>query len=103
MGLFSGSFESDHNEVHNKGSYTHDALGGAVAYEAFKAYEDHLAANGRPDSHAKAKEILAGLVGAAVTQLAETKGRDAFDSYKQKQAEQNARERIKERLSQEYN
>jgi hypothetical protein len=26
--------------------------------QAFKAYEDHLAANGRPDSHAKAKEIL---------------------------------------------
>lgn len=68
---------------HNKGSLAHDALGGAVAYEvracslfelcpfmptvvvhrlrpiqAFKAYEDHLAKNGKPDSHAKAKEIL---------------------------------------------
>lgn len=25
--------------------------------QAAKAYEDHVAANGRPDSHAKAKEI----------------------------------------------
>ena len=29
-----------------------------LAYEAAKAYEDHVAANGKPDSHAKAKEIL---------------------------------------------
>ena len=26
--------------------------------QAAKAYEDHCAANGKPDSHAKAKELL---------------------------------------------
>ena len=26
--------------------------------QAAKAYEDHCAKNGRPDSHAKAKEVL---------------------------------------------
>jgi hypothetical protein len=30
----------------------------AAAYEAAKAWEDHCAKNGKPDSHAKAKEFL---------------------------------------------
>ncbi|KAF9247073.1 CipC1 protein, partial [Melanogaster broomeanus] len=72
----------------HEGSFTHDALAAGVAYEAAKAYEDHLAANGKPDSHAKAKEILAGLAGAALTQLVETKGEDAWDAHKRKQAEE---------------
>jgi hypothetical protein len=61
----------------HQASVTHEVLGGAVAYEvwphfsffidvtvltdilqAAKAYENHCAENGRPDSHAKAKEIL---------------------------------------------
>ena len=35
-----------------------------LCYQAAKAYEDHVAANGQPPSHAKAKEILC-----AVTQV----------------------------------
>jgi hypothetical protein len=60
--------------------------------QAAKAYEDHCAQNGRPDSHAKAKEVLyvlfcvcrgdmythlrysAGLAGAIVDREVETKG-----------------------------
>jgi len=93
------AFQDDHNEVHHKGSYTHDALGGAVAYEAFKAYEDHLAANGQPDDHAKAKEIFAGILGAVTTQLVETKGLDAYDSYKQKSLHKKAEEHFEETYS----
>ena len=33
-----------------------------VAYEAAKSYEDHVAQNGKPDSHEKAKEILYALI-----------------------------------------
>jgi hypothetical protein len=60
--------------------------------QAAKAYEDHCAQNGKPDSHAKAKEILyvlfcvcqgdmythlrysAGFAGAFVDREVETKG-----------------------------
>jgi hypothetical protein len=38
-----------------------------------QAYESHVAANGKPDSHSKAKEILAGAIGAFVDREAETK------------------------------
>jgi Protein of unknown function (DUF3759) len=39
-----------------------------------EAYCLLVAANGPPDSHAKAKEILAGLTGAFVDRIVETKG-----------------------------
>ncbi|KAI6099702.1 CipC1 protein [Pisolithus sp. B1] len=74
---FAEYFQSDHGEVH-EGNVTHDLLAGAVAYEAAKAYENHLAANGRPDDHAQAKELIATLVAGAATHLVETKGRDAY-------------------------
>lgn len=47
---------------------------------------------GAPGSHSKAKEIIAGLVGAEIDRLAETKGRDAWDKHQlKKQAEENAK------------
>ena len=39
-----------------------------------KAYESHVAKNGQPDSHARAKEIAAGLAGAFVDREVETRG-----------------------------
>ena len=42
--------------------------------QAMKAYEDHCAENGKPDSHAKAKEVLAGFAGAFIDREFETKG-----------------------------
>jgi hypothetical protein len=33
-------------------------VAGAAAFEAAKAYENHLAENGQPDSHATAKELM---------------------------------------------
>ena len=44
------------------------------ARQAAKAYEKHCEENGKPDSHAKAKEILAGFAGAFVDRMVETKG-----------------------------
>ncbi|KIK98043.1 hypothetical protein PAXRUDRAFT_135014 [Paxillus rubicundulus Ve08.2h10] len=88
MGWFSDDSDEAnyHDQLTNdkhKGAITHDLLAGAVAYEATKAYEDHLKKNGKPDSHATAKELLAGFVAAAGTQLLETKGLDAYDHYRQ--------------------
>ncbi|POR34891.1 Putative CipC1 protein, concanamycin induced protein C [Tolypocladium paradoxum] len=93
-----------HDEVTNRpheAKWTHELLGGAAAYEAAKAYEDHVARNGegmgwalctiangactgQPDGHAKAKEILAGVIGAFVDREVETKGLDFIDSEKAK-------------------
>ena len=42
--------------------------------QAAKAYEKHCAENGKPDSHAKAKEIMAGFAGAFIDRMVETKG-----------------------------
>ncbi|KAF8548887.1 hypothetical protein OG21DRAFT_665798 [Imleria badia] len=74
MGLFD-AFKAQRDEFDNThhGNLTHDALGGHLAYEVTKAYEAHCAKNGKPDSHAKAKEVIAGLFGAGLTRLAETK------------------------------
>lgn len=44
-----------------------------------KAYEDHVAKNGQPDNHAKAKELLAGFAGAFIDREVETKGVSSLD------------------------
>ncbi|KIM77959.1 hypothetical protein PILCRDRAFT_76137 [Piloderma croceum F 1598] len=91
MGWF-GSDDSSQQQDYNqyagseehKPKITHELLGGAAAFEACHPWEDHQAANGRPDNHAKAKEVLAGLAGAIVDREVETRGLDAVDSYKAK-------------------
>lgn len=63
-------------DVYHEASVTHDLLGGAVAYEYGKAYADHVGENGKPDSHAKAREIVAGISGAILDREIETRGLD---------------------------
>ena len=51
----------DRTQVTNaphKAELSHELIAAAASYEAAKAYEKHVAANGKPDSHAQAKEIL---------------------------------------------
>lgn len=50
--------------------------------QAAKAYENHVANSGQPDSHAKAKEIIAGFAGAFIDRIVETKGLDYVDKKK---------------------
>ncbi|KAF7794071.1 hypothetical protein EIP86_005201 [Pleurotus ostreatoroseus] len=52
--------------------------------QAAKAYENHVAENGQPPSHEKAKEILAGFAGAFVDREVESKGLDFVDREKAK-------------------
>ncbi|RUS32939.1 hypothetical protein BC938DRAFT_473734 [Jimgerdemannia flammicorona] len=81
-----------HQEVYNanviteehKANWTHELLGGAAAFEAMKLYEDKQKKDGKPDNHALAKEILAGIVGATADRLVETKGLDFVDKQKMK-------------------
>lgn len=44
---------------------------GAAAFEAQKAYLDHKEMNGAPQDHEMAKQILAGMAGAACDRLIE--------------------------------
>ncbi|KAE8362642.1 hypothetical protein BDV27DRAFT_16272 [Aspergillus caelatus] len=88
-----------HQEVNgtegHQGHWSHQVIGGAAAYEAMKAYNDHEAKNGKPQSHTKAKEIGAGLAAAAVERLFETKGLDFIDKEKAKyHAQKEAEEAI---------
>lgn len=39
-----------------------------------KAYEKHVAKNGKPSSHSEAKEIVAGLAGAFIDREVESRG-----------------------------
>ncbi|KAF9060841.1 hypothetical protein BDP27DRAFT_1236110 [Rhodocollybia butyracea] len=100
MGFF--HHESDeaqaYNEVVNaphKAQLSHELIAAAASYEiadflsmiddqAAKAYEKHCAANGKPASHAQAKELLAALSGAFVDRMVETKGLDYVDKEKAK-------------------
>ncbi|KAK2818395.1 hypothetical protein FQN49_007944 [Arthroderma sp. PD_2] len=123
MGLFSNISEhaQAHNEVTNaphKAALSHELIAGAAAYEAAKAYENRVQENGKaavflsdireeeannvlgkPDSHAKAKEILAGFAGAFIDRTVETKGLDFIDKEK---AHRQAQEHAQQALAGEY-
>lgn len=56
------------------------------SFAAVRAYEQHCAQNGKPQSHALALEILAGFAGAEADKLIETKGLNEVDAIKAKRA-----------------
>jgi len=94
--------ENAYNEVTSsphKAELGHELLGAAAAYEAAKAYEKHVAANGKPDSHAEAKELIAGFAGAFIDRMVETKGLDFVDKEKAKRA---ATQQAHEKLANDY-
>ncbi|KAI0337647.1 hypothetical protein BDW22DRAFT_1363908 [Trametopsis cervina] len=71
-------------EQPHESSVSHELISGAAAFEAAKAYEKHVSQNGQPQSHAEAKEIIAGLAGAFIDREFETKGLDFIDKEKAK-------------------
>ncbi|KJA25336.1 hypothetical protein HYPSUDRAFT_37837 [Hypholoma sublateritium FD-334 SS-4] len=89
MGWFSD--DSDQAQAYDqvvnaphKAALSHELIAAAASYEAAKAYEKHVEKNGQPTSHAKAKEILAGLSGAFIDHIVESKGLDFYDKEKAK-------------------
>ncbi|KAJ7480745.1 hypothetical protein FB451DRAFT_1238341 [Mycena latifolia] len=89
MGWFSDdsdqaqAYEEVTNAPH-KAQLSHELIAAAASFEAAKAYEDHCKKNGKPDSHAKAKEIMAGFAGLFVDRMVESKGLDYIDKEKAK-------------------
>jgi len=76
-----------HSEVVNaphKAALSHELIAAAASYEAMKAYEKHVQDQGHPDSHAKAKELIAAFSGAFIDRMVETKGLDFVDKQKVK-------------------
>ncbi|CAI6305012.1 unnamed protein product [Periconia digitata] len=82
----------------NKSSFSHELIAGGAAFAGFKAFEDHQRKEGKPVSHAFAKELVAGFAAAEVDKLAETKGEDWFD---REQAKHNAKKNA-ERMYEEH-
>lgn len=64
------------------------------------AYEKHQEAEGKPQSHQLAKELLAGFAGAEVDKLFETKGLDFLDREK---AKRHAQQEAEQAYDQQYN
>ncbi|EIW79547.1 hypothetical protein CONPUDRAFT_58566 [Coniophora puteana RWD-64-598 SS2] len=89
MGFFSHDSEQAqaYDQVVNaphKAALSHELIAAAASYEAAKAYEKHVAENGQPPSHAKAKELFAGFAGAFLDRLVETKGMDYVGAHRDK-------------------
>ncbi|KAE9409003.1 putative phosphoglycerate mutase family protein [Gymnopus androsaceus JB14] len=108
MGFF--HHESDqaqaYNEVTNaphKAALSHELIAAAASYEAAKAYEKHCATNGKPASHAQAKELLAAFSGAFVDHMVESKGLDFVDKEKAKhQAKKQAEDGLQSHAEWQY-
>ncbi|KDR70015.1 hypothetical protein GALMADRAFT_214784 [Galerina marginata CBS 339.88] len=105
MGWFSD--DSDQAQAYDtvvnaphKAELSHELIAAAASYEAAKQYEKHVAANGKPSSHSEAKEILAGLSGAFIDRMVETKGLDYVDTEK---AKHHAKEQLREASESDYN
>ncbi|KAJ7047301.1 hypothetical protein C8F04DRAFT_1058377 [Mycena alexandri] len=94
---------SPENHEH-KAKLSHELIAAAASYEAAKKYEEHCAKEGKPQSHAKAKELIAAFSGAFVDRMVETKGLDTIDKEKTKhEAKKRAHEQSEEILVAEYN
>ncbi|KAH9986643.1 hypothetical protein BJV77DRAFT_1028458, partial [Russula vinacea] len=88
MGFFGDDhqYSQDYNKYQegpkHESHVTHELIAGAAAYEAAKAYENHVAANGKPVNHAKAKDpYSAGFAGAFIDKQFETHGVCQFLNY----------------------
>ncbi|KAI9878542.1 MAG: hypothetical protein M1830_000596 [Pleopsidium flavum] len=89
----------DNQDYNNKAEFSHELIAGGAAFEGFKLFEDNQRKEGKPVSHAFAKEVLAGFVGGEVDKLAETKGMDAYD---RERAQHRAKENSENMYDQHY-
>jgi len=104
MGLFHHKSDEAkaYDEVVNakhKAPLSHELIAAAASYEAAKAYQSHVEKNGKPVSHAKAKEFLAAASGAFIDHIVETKGLDYVDKQK---AKHHAEKSLSETSASEY-
>ncbi|KAH7330536.1 hypothetical protein BKA65DRAFT_480674 [Rhexocercosporidium sp. MPI-PUGE-AT-0058] len=86
-------------EPHHKAKFGHEVLAGAASFGAFKLFEDRQRREGKPVSHAFAKELLVGIAGAEIDKIIESKGLDYIDRRK---AKMHAQENIENMYDQHY-
>ncbi|KAH7915615.1 hypothetical protein BJ138DRAFT_1176387 [Hygrophoropsis aurantiaca] len=98
--------DSDEAKAHDQvtgghsAKISHELIAAAASYEAAKAYEHHVAKNGKPANHQKAIELVAALTGGFIDRLAETKGMDEVDKQRAKHdASSSANQRAQNALS----
>ncbi|KAF7313010.1 1 concanamycin induced protein c [Mycena kentingensis (nom. inval.)] len=84
------AYEQVVNAPH-KAPLSHELIAAAASYEG--PYEKHCEQNGKPQSHAQAKELMAGFAGAFIDRMVETKGLDFVDK---EQAKRDAKKRHEE-------
>uniref|UniRef100_A0A0D6R9V4 CipC-like antibiotic response protein n=1 Tax=Araucaria cunninghamii TaxID=56994 RepID=A0A0D6R9V4_ARACU len=97
--VYSDDFQPQEHEA----KFSHEMIGGAAAFAGMKVWEDRQRAEGKPVSHAFAKEALMGLVGMEVDKLAETKGMDEYDREKAKHhAKQSAQKMYEDHYERGY-
>ncbi|ORY71120.1 uncharacterized protein BCR38DRAFT_479641 [Pseudomassariella vexata] len=97
-----GEAKEKRDEVYNgehESHLSHEVIGGGAAFEAMKLFEDRQRKEGKTVSHAFAKEILAGIAGAEVDKLIETKGLDYVD---QEKAKHHAKKQAEHLYEQQY-
>jgi len=79
------------NPEQHQAKFGHELVAGAAAFGGFKLFEDHQRKEGKPVSHAFAKELLAGFAAGEADKLIETKGLNWVDGEKARhQAKKNA-------------
>ncbi|TVY90040.1 hypothetical protein LAWI1_G003503 [Lachnellula willkommii] len=109
MGWFDG--ESDERQAYDQFQQAPDEHKAKMSHElvaaqqpttenqAAREYEKHCQQNGKPDSHAQAKELLAGFAGAFIDREFETKGLDFVD---RERAKHDAHKRVHEQVRNDY-
>ncbi|KAF7327785.1 hypothetical protein MKEN_00358300 [Mycena kentingensis (nom. inval.)] len=90
------SFPSQFSGSH-KTEVSHQLLAGAASFFAAREYEKYCEKQGKPQTHADAKALIAGFAGAFVDREVETRGLDFIDKEKAKyDAHHAASEKVKE-------
>ncbi|KAJ7170675.1 hypothetical protein C8R43DRAFT_59821 [Mycena crocata] len=90
MGFFGGdsdeanAYEQFQSGKAHKSDISHELLAGAASFVAAREFEKHCAANGKPQSHAEAKALMAGFAGAFIDKEVESHGLDFIDKEKAK-------------------
>ena len=92
--------ESDSGHRH-EGKLSHELLAGAAAFAAFHEFQKHQREQGRPVSHALAKDLLAAFAAAEADKLLESRGAEKWDEYREK-AREKAREKSREMYHDRY-
>ncbi|KAK9239473.1 signal transduction protein [Lipomyces kononenkoae] len=92
-------YGNNYTPEEHRAKFSHEAIAGAASFEAFKLFEDRQRREGKPVSHAFAKELLMGIAGAEVDKLIETKGLDFYD---RERAKRHAYEQVNQMYDSHY-